>query len=67
MENSTLLIIKTESCDEYMFRLNRPLSNKELDIFIQDNLPDEYDFENGEMFISDYKFIDLESIRKINV
>lgn len=67
MENSILLIMKSESGDEYMFRLNRVLSEKEVDIFVQDNLPDEYDFESEESYIAEYKFIELESIEKINI
>lgn len=55
MKHNILLLIKTESGDEYQFRLNKPLSEKDLEIFIQDNLPDE---EYG-VTIFDYKFIDL--------
>lgn len=66
MEYKILLRVITESCDEYLFRLKNPLSDKEFEIFVQDNLPNEY-LEDGEMTISDYEFIDLESIKKINI
>ena len=66
MEYNILLIIKTESGDEYKFRLNKPLSDKDFEIFIQDNLPVEYDEECG-MSISEYEFIDINSIKKIDI
>lgn len=66
MDYNILLKIKTESGDEYLFRLNKPLSDKEFDIFVQDNLPDEYDEEYGNT-ICEFEFVDLNSIKKINI
>ena len=66
MDYSILLEVKTESGDEYKFRLNRPLSEKEFEIFVQDNLPEEYDEEDG-IYISEYKFTEIDSIKKIGI
>lgn len=66
MEHNILLEVKTESGDEYKFRLNKILSEKEFEIFVQDNLPDEYDEENG-IYISEYKFIEIDTIKKIDI
>lgn len=66
MEHNILLEVKTESGDEYKFRLNKILSEKEFEIFVQDNLPDEYDEENG-IHISEYKFIEIDTIKKIDI
>lgn len=65
MEYNILLEVKTESGDEYKFRLNKILSEKEFEIFVQDNLPDEYD-EDG-IYISEYKFTEIDSIKKIDI
>lgn len=66
MDYNILLEVKTESGDEYKFRLNRPLSEKEFEIFVRDNLPEEYDEEDG-IYISEYKFTEIDSIKKIDI
>lgn len=66
MDYNILLEVKTESGDEYKFRLKRPLSEKEFEIFVQDNLPEEYDEEDG-IYISEYKFTEIDSIKKIDI
>lgn len=66
MEYKILLRVVTESCAEYLFRLKNPLSDKEFEIFVQDNLPDEY-LGDGKTTILDYEFIEIESIKKINI
>lgn len=67
MENPILLILKSESGDEYMFRLNRVLSESEIEIFVEDNLPNEYDFDEGVSYIADYQFVELNEIKKFNI
>lgn len=66
MDFNILLKIKTESGDEHLFMLKRPLSNKEFDIFVKDNLPDEYDKDFGNT-ICESEYINLDSIKKINI
>ena len=60
-----VVIMKSESGDEYHFSADRKLKGDEIDLFIQTNIPHEYDEEEDVNYIYDVSYIELNKLTKI--
>ena len=66
MSSMYVVIMKSESGDNYNFKTDHILTDDEINNFIKTHLPYEYDEESDEYYIYEFEYINIDKLTHIN-